>query len=722
MKEPSVFDYLLSKLMPWKYTLPETIPLEDKPGGTPDSGGTLPVVERAEKEGALSTFVFPPAWRVLVSLILALAAQRYLEPTSERPVLAVTLYVLAFGFLVLAVLKKEMLISDHQPLSGVFHSLNVRWAYLFASFPFLVVAFLAFGNNRFTQLNVALWMIGFVLLLFAFWQDGPTEVVDNLFRKLSQYFKEPALVIRISPFAWLILLVGVISILFRTNLLEQVPAEMFSDHAEKLWDVSDVLNGQTPVFFERNTGREGFQMYLTAAVSILFGTGLSFLSLKIGTVLCGLLTLPYIYLLGKEVGSNRWVGLMALLFAGMAYWPNVISRVALRFTLYPFFVAPTLYYLLRGLRSSKRSDFILSGIALGLGLHGYSAFRLTPIVVVVAVGVYLLHKESKNRRQAALWGLGVLALVSAAVYLPLLRYALSNPDYYSYRALSRVTDIERGLPGPAMVIFFQNLWGAYIMPFWKNGDIWVHSVVNRPALDVVSGALYFIGLVLILIRYIQKRFWVDLFLILSVPLLMLPSILSLAFPEENPSLNRTGGALVPIFVIAAFGFVEVFSALILRYKSKLGKGLMVSLAVIMLVSSGKQNYDLVFRQYNDQFLGGAWNTTEIGKVIRGYVDSIGVEETTYVVPFPHWVDTRLVGINAGFPNRDFALWREYIFDTIGDQRPRLFIFKPEDIETLQELKEIYPGGMMRLYESEREGKDFYIYLVPGGGTSGGPFE
>ena len=260
------------------------------------------------------------------------------------------------------------------------------------------------------------------------------------------------------------------------------------------------------------------------------------------------------------------------------------------------------------------------------------------------------------------------------------------------------------------------------MPFWKNGDIWVHSVVNRPALDVVSGGLYFIGLALILIRYLQKRHWVDLFLILSVPLLMLPSILSLAFPEENPSLDRTGGALVPIFVIAAFGFVEVFSTLYMRYKSKFGKGLMVSLAVIILVSSGKQNYDLVFRQYNDQFLGGAWNTTEIGKVIRGYVDSFGVEETTYVVPFPHWVDTRLVGINAGFPNRDFALWRDYIADTVGDQRPRLFIFKPEDSETLQVLQEIYPEGIMRLYKSERDGKDFLIYLAPGGGTIGGFLE
>jgi hypothetical protein len=56
-------------------------------------------------------------------------------------------------------------------------------------------------------------------------------------------------------------------IFFRFYWLDRVPGEMFSDHAEKLIDVSDVLNGQAHVFFPRNTGREAIQMYLTAAVA-----------------------------------------------------------------------------------------------------------------------------------------------------------------------------------------------------------------------------------------------------------------------------------------------------------------------------------------------------------------------------------------------------------------------------------------------------------------------
>jgi hypothetical protein len=106
------------------------------------------------------------------------------------------------------------------------------------------------------------------------------------------------------------------------------------------------------MFFPRNTGREGFQMYWTLLVAGVFGTGLSFLSLKLGTVLLGLLTLPYIYLLGVELGGRR-LGLIALILFGIGYWPNLVSRIGLRFPLYPLFVAPCLFYLC-GLRAFKK--------------------------------------------------------------------------------------------------------------------------------------------------------------------------------------------------------------------------------------------------------------------------------------------------------------------------------------------------------------------------------
>jgi 4-amino-4-deoxy-L-arabinose transferase-like glycosyltransferase len=233
-------------------------------------------------------------------------------------------------------------------------------------------------------------------------------------------------------------------------------------------------------------------MYLTALIAQVFGTGISFLSLKIGTVTAGVLTLPYIYLAGKEIGSPR-AGFLAMLFAGIAYWPNTISRIGLRFPLYPLFAAPVLYYLLRGLRRSNRNDFILSGLFLGIGLHGYSPFRIVPLVVLILVAVYLLHRVSAGKRQKTIYFLLLLVLISTIVFLPLGRYALEDPNMFGYRAFTRMGAEERPLPGPAGVIFLQNLWRAMTMFAWDNGNIWVISVTGRPVLDVVSGALYHLG-------------------------------------------------------------------------------------------------------------------------------------------------------------------------------------------------------------------------------------
>jgi hypothetical protein len=65
----------------------------------------------------------------------------------------------------------------------------------------------------------------------------------------------------------LVLAVVVVIVFFRVYRLTEVPAEMVSDHAEKLLDVQAVLGGQTSIFFPRNTGREAFQFYLTAVSS-----------------------------------------------------------------------------------------------------------------------------------------------------------------------------------------------------------------------------------------------------------------------------------------------------------------------------------------------------------------------------------------------------------------------------------------------------------------------
>jgi Dolichyl-phosphate-mannose-protein mannosyltransferase len=691
MNEPTVLDLLKEKLRLNRLWSKNTPPDESKKE------------DRQIDQGSRRKIDFP--WRSIITVGMALIAQQSLEPPNRKVTLAISLYVISAGFLVLAILAKEWVMpvlsgDSDEPIPS-----QIKRNPFLIGLPLLLLAFLLFGGNR-----LFVWILVIVFMVWATWIPKKKRSIFS-FKRTIKKLRNWTLSIKISLWILLVFVVVLVVIFFRFYQLNQVPGEMFSDHAEKLLDVSDVLHGQYSIFFPRNTGREAIQFYFTALISTLFGTGLTFISLKIGTVLIGLLTLPFIYLLGKELG-NRWIGLLALFLTGIAYWPNVISRVGLRFPLYPLFAAPVLYYLIRGMRHSNRNDLVLSGLFLGLGLHGYSSFRIVPFVVVAAYLIFILHVQSQEKKRSMFWGTLLIAFISLVIFLPLLRYMLENPGMFNYRVLSRITGSETPLPGNPIALFFSNLCRAWTMFFYNNGGIWVHSVVGRPALDVITAVFYFIGSIIIFLRYLQKRHWVDLFLLVSVPLLMMPSILSLAFPIENPSLNRTGGAIIPVFILAAIGLITAIQSLWKGMRTWMGKTAVTLFTAGVLIVTMADNYKLVFQDYKTQFLQNALNTSDIGKVIRGFVDTIGTEDTAYVVPYPYWVDTRLVGINAGFPTKDYALSSQAFSDTVLINRPKLFILNPQDQVDLDLLQTLYPKGILYTYKDELPGKDFYMLMVP----------
>ena len=655
----------------------------------------------------------PFPWRSLLALLLALLGQSMFEPPIAKGPLGLAFYLPAISVLIWAIWRGEWRLAALQPHAETQDPLTYRRLPLFLSVILAAWAFLILGGNYFTVTNVLVWYFAVMLLVWALWLNG-SSVRTALSRRFD-FMQGEDFTVHISRIAVALLIATLVAFFFRFNRTTSVPPEPFSDHAEKILDVYEVSQGQTHIFFPRNTGREAIQMYWSVLIEKVFGTGFSFLTLKLGTAILGFLTLPFIYLLGKELGGRR-VGFLAFVLVGIGYWPNVISRVGLRFPIYPLFVAPTLYFLIKGFRTRNRNDFLLSGIFLGLGLHGYSPFRIVPIVVVVAFVLYWLHNQSAGVRKQSIYWLIMLGVTAMFVFLPLLRYWYDEPAVFGFRAFTRVSSIEQPLPGPAYQIFASNVWNALKMINFDDGEIWVNSVTHRPAFDRVSATFFLLGVVLVLIRYLRNRNWLDLFLLVSVPLLMLPSILSLAFPLENPALNRAGGAYVPAFMISAIaldGFLTGFEG------SRGRKVLAWVMAGLLLVTAAIQNYDLVFNQYYNYFRNSSWNSSDMGQVIKDFVQTNGVADNIWIVPFPYWVDTRLPAVWAGIPDRDLAMWPDNLATTVSAQGPKLFLVKADtdnpdgnDQASLDVLEELYPDGRIRLFDSDVPGHDFWIYSVP----------
>jgi hypothetical protein len=137
-----------------------------------------------------------------------------------------------------------------------------------------------------------------------------------------------------------------------------------------------------------------------------------------------------------------------------------------------------------------------------------------------------------------------------------------------------------------------------------------------------------------------------------------------------------------------------------------------SLAGVLFVLSFIQNYDLIFRQYNSQYEYNAWNTSEMGAVMKDAVQRGVSVDNVWIVPYAFWVDTRLPPFWAGVPGRDIAIFRENLPTTLDFAGPKVFMVAQPDTETLGLLQSLYPQGQLQPYESASDNHNFWIFSVP----------
>ena len=705
-EEPSVLDWFksLMRLKP--------IPIPDRPAVARSvvAQQPQPVESSASALPSLSWSMLTPArLRVPAAFLLAMAAQLGLEQRQGEAWIQIGLYLIAGGLLVWALLAGDVPGLRTPAAEPRDLSLAVRARPLAIGLALAALTYLTAGGNQFRSTTVAAWIGAAVLVIFALW-DGRIEP-QAWWSSLRGWLAKPH--VRLQFERWTLLLLGAaaVIIVFRFWRLADIPYEMWSDQAEKLLDVRDVVEGDTRIFFARNSGREAAEFYLAAAVMALFGTGYSFLTLKLVSATAGVVAVFFIYLLGRELGGRR-AGLFSMLLAGLAFWPAIASRAGLRMPLNELAVAPAMYFFVRGLRRGDRNDFLWAGLAVGLGLQGYSGARVLPLVLLAGFLLYLIHQRQPEGRLPAMTAFGCLALVSLIGFLPLFRVIVDEPELVLYRTLTRVGTAEQAYIAHPLLIFLDNLWDILRMFSWTTGEIWVVTVPHRPALDWISGAFFHLGVLLAAVAYLRHRRWEHPFLLVALPILLLPSALALAFPNENPAPNRVTGAIVPVFILAGLALDAAHGWLKRQLPGRVN-WLAAIVSGLIILGVAAINGRLVFETYARQQRASTWNVSEAGAVMRGFHDLLGTYDHVYFVVYPFWLDSRLAAIEAGAPIRDYSIWPE---DLAGQQLDpaayHLYYIKPEDVESMALLKALHPAGSLSFYDSTIDGRDFYLFLVP----------
>jgi hypothetical protein len=585
-----------------------------------------------------------------------------------------------------------------------------RWSTCIAGALLAVVAYRNFRGNTFRPANVVPWLGSIVACLLSFGEFRP-GLVQRWEARLRGWRKG----LRLSWPVLALVAILVMGAFLRYYQLDLVPAEMTSDHAEKLEDVQDVLDGKRPIFFTRNTGREPWQFYYTAALIRIFDWKVSHLSLKWGTAFIGVLTILATYLMAREMFDEE-IGLLTAFFVAASKWHLALSRSALRFPFTALPLAMTLFFLVRGLKHGRRNDFLWCGLAMGIGLHGYTPFRIVPALAAGIIGLHVIFKTGPQwavRRRLIANGL-LTAAVAFLVFLPLMRIWMDSPRMFWYRSLSRSSDWERAVPQDTLRVFLSNLKNSLLMFNWKGDVVWMTNIPHVPALDVVTGGLFILGVAFAVFRLVRHRDEISLYLLLSTVVMLLPSTLSLAFPAENPSISRSGGSIPSTFVLVALPL----ALLARQIRTTLGRlpGMLVATLTIGLLLWTNVHYtvDYYFGPFAEQYRRSAGNATEIAEAIRGFTETLGDLDNVCSPVWPHWVDARNISINVGditwvstLPSVEDCMRR------MDPKRNALFVLNREDEASLGKLEQTYPDGLARVHPSAVPGREFVLFMAPG---------
>ena len=599
------------------------------------------------------------------------------------------------------------------------------------------------GGNRIEPPSILLWLASIATwgLVFAplGWNlfDWSASKVDRM-RRLELHGRGWAILALI-----VILLTGAG---FHFERLATAPPEMNSDMVVNILDAYKIHRGEDyRIFLANNGGREPIHIYLTAIAASLPGLSFDRTTLFLVSALEGFLTLPLVFWFAIEVfGKQRRqhaliVGLLASALLAGSFWQASLARQGLRIPLSPLLTALSAVFFARALRHNRRSDFVLAGITLSLGLYSYKSMRMLPLVYVAVIGlVLLLRRYSWRIKRKYLFNFAVLAFMAGVVFLPMLRFWVEEPDQFTQRATSRMfgdlptTDEERlTLLREGGATFLGNIRSALLMFHYTNDNTWISSLPTQPAMDPITGALFLLGVAAWLGLLLNEREPVYWFVPILLLVMVLLTALAIAFPIEVPSLQRASGAIPPAYVIAALPLALLCRQLIRTLRRPLGVVAALGFAVALIGGAHQYNRGLYFGEFMHNYHRSAQNHAEAGHILRGFAESDGSYGNAFIISSPHWWDHRAVGVEAGAIRWDNSIvgvdrlpqyieeglrrWDKY---RLNPDRDLLFFFAPWNQQALPLLREWFPEGRPLEIQQEPAEKTFFIYRVPAFGEEG----
>jgi 4-amino-4-deoxy-L-arabinose transferase-like glycosyltransferase len=381
------------------------------------------------------------------------------------------------------------------------------------------------------QISVSGWSL---LALSAFFLWHITEVKES-----------EAILNDFSPRTELVLffIIFVVGIVLRLWDLHQIPPACWFDEAENGLETLGVLSGKHLVFTSQNNGRGALQFYWASPFFLFFGATVFSLRLSMATL--GIITIPAAWQLFRKIGGP-FVGLAASAFVAFSVWHITISRTGFDAVMTPLFDVLIIYSIFKAVHTKKYVWFGFLGFLIGLANYGYVASRLS--ILLAGIAFWLFLPKEKNEKKRVVYGIILAGAVLLITLLPLVVHFAHFPDDLAKRT-NQTSVLSTVIQKKSLMPLAKTVKSTFEMFYGRGDPNARHNLSKAPMLDILTGLMFFVGL----ISFIKNLKGKDPWLIFVLIWLSLPLIFGGMMTEPAPHGLRTLAALMPICFIAANG-------------------------------------------------------------------------------------------------------------------------------------------------------------------------
>jgi len=221
-----------------------------------------------------------------------------------------------------------------------------------------------------------------------------------------------------------LIIVLILALFVRVFRINEAPARLTHDEMSIGYNAYSLIKtgkdewGETfPLSFQA-FGDYKLPGYIYATIPFISSLGLNTFSLKLPSIISGIVIIVFSYLITQKISGNKYATLITASILAFNPWSIHLSRMAFESNLaLALFTGGIFFALTVFEKQTSKKNLILAGILFSLSAYTYVAFRLSSLISLLLLSALSIKNETNFKKTFFVWAVFLLLLIPLLLQL-----------------------------------------------------------------------------------------------------------------------------------------------------------------------------------------------------------------------------------------------------------------------------------------------------------------